>query len=81
MAYIQVMQSTMTKKKPVRFSTERLKLIRESKGLNTDEFGSAIGKTGRSVYNWECGRTSPTMRDLETIANVFDLDLTFFLQA
>lgn len=69
------------KKKHVSFSTERLKLIRESKGMNTDEFGAAIGKTGRSVYNWECGRTSPTMRDLEKIASVFDLDLTFFLQA
>jgi transcriptional regulator with XRE-family HTH domain len=76
------MQSTITmKKKHVSFSTERLKLIRESKGMNTDEFGAAIGKTGRSVYNWECGRTSPTMRDLERIATVFDLDLTFFLKA
>ena len=76
------MKSTITmKKKHVSFSTERLKLIRESKGMNTDEFGAAIGKTGRSVYNWECGRTSPNMRDLEKIASVFDLDLTFFLQA
>lgn len=76
------MQSTITmKKKHVSFSTERLKLIRESKGMNTEQFGAAIGKTGRSVYNWECGRTSPTMRDLEKIASVFDLDLTFFLKA
>ncbi len=69
------------KRKNIRFSTERLKLIRESKGMNTEQFGAAIGKTGRSVYNWECGRTSPTMRDLEKIASVFDLDLTFFLKA
>lgn len=77
------MQSTLIsqKRKAIRFSTERLKLIRESKGMNTEQFGAAIGKTGRSVYNWECGRTSPTMRDLENIANVFDLDLTFFLKA
>jgi len=62
-----------------RFSAERLKLIRDSKGMGFEEFGRAIGRAGRSIRNWEEGKTSPTMRDLETIARVFEVDLGFFI--
>lgn len=62
-----------------RFSAKRLTLVRESKGLDLEQFGRAIRRTGRSIRNWEDEKTSPTMRDLETIARVFGVDLGFFI--
>lgn len=66
-------------KPTARFSADRLKLVRESKGLGLEAFGQAIGRTGRSIRNWEERKTSPTMRDLETIARVFGVNLNFFI--
>lgn len=73
--------SAVAPMKPMRtrFSQARLRLVRESRGLDREAFGRAIGKTGRSIRNWEDGKTSPTMHDLEAIARAFDVDLSFFL--
>lgn len=74
------MQTTLQQKpSTTKFSAERLTLVRESKGLGFEEFGRAIGRAGRSIRNWEEEKTSPTMRDLETIARVFGVELGFFI--
>lgn len=80
MVYLCTM-ATATKEthKKNRFSRERLKLVRQSRGMNHEDFGQAIGRTGRSVRNWEDGKTSPTMQDLEAIADAFQIDLGFFI--
>lgn len=61
------------------FNREQLAWVRRSKGMTQAEFGAAIGRTGRSIINWEQGKTSPTIRDLERICEKFDLDLSSFL--
>lgn len=74
------MQTTLEQKPPTtKFSADRLRLVRQSKGLGYEAFGRAIGRAGRSIRNWEDQKTSPTMRDLETIASVFGVDLGFFI--
>ncbi len=62
-----------------RFNLSQIRTLRELSGLSPDEFGSRIGRTGRSILNWEQDKTSPTLRDLETICREFHVDLSGFL--
>lgn len=64
-----------------RFNRQRLKDLREIKGLSTAQFAVPINVTRRTIENWEKGITSPTMRQLEELCRVYDADLASFLIA
>ncbi len=62
-----------------RFNRTRLRDLRTMKGLTTDDFARPIGVTRQTVANWETGKTSPTMQQLEKLCRVYDVDLASFL--
>ena len=69
----------MTTRKTKRFSPQSINTARQMLGLNYEEFGQPIGKTGRTVRNWEEGVTSPTIRDLESICQHYNFSIEYFL--
>ncbi len=50
---------------------EKIKSIREAKGLSQERFGKKIGLTGKSISAYENGRCSPPLKILETISTVY----------
>lgn len=51
-----------------RFSAKRLAAQRSKLALSAADFGTLIGVSGQTVYNWEGGKTKPMPQQLEAIA-------------
>lgn len=51
-----------------RFSSKGLKSLRARLGLSAAEFGSLIGASGQSVYNWEAAKAVPRASQQATLA-------------
>ena len=51
-----------------------IKKIRSKSGLNTTDFGKRIGKSGRTVENWEQGLRVPKPATVDLIKSVFGGD-------
>ena len=51
---------------------KRIREIREQKNLSQDRFGKKIGKTGKTICDYESGRCVPPLRVLEEISQVYD---------
>lgn len=58
---------------------ERLKLLRENKGLSQREFASEIGEIQQTVASWEKGKGSPSDDKKIRIANFFHTTLDYLL--
>ena len=52
----------------------RLKYFRERAGLTIYEVGEKIGKSGKTVSAWECGRGQPDADMLLTLCTVYGVD-------
>lgn len=52
----------------------RLKKYRESAGLTIYEVGQRIGKSGKTVSAWECGRGQPDADMLLTLCDVYGIE-------
>lgn len=52
--------------------SNKIKTLREKKGLSQDRFGSKIGVSGKSISAYETGRCMPPLKVLETISVVYD---------
>lgn len=39
--------------------TETIRKVRQKHGLSTERLGAMLGVSGRTVWNWETGRTTP----------------------
>jgi transcriptional regulator with XRE-family HTH domain len=61
------------------FNPQRLRDLREMKGLTAEAFAKPLNITARTIANWEKGVTSPTMRELEALCAHYDIDLASFL--
>lgn len=61
-----------------KFDPSRIKLLRAQKKLSPAELGKMIGKSRMSIINWEKGRTSPNMRDIDRMTELFDMSKDFF---
>lgn len=59
-----------------KFSGRKLRELRESAGLTRKSLAERIGKTGTTVYNWECGFTLPGCNDLPQLLGAFGLSLS-----
>lgn len=57
----------------------RLKLIREKKGMKTKELADMINVTPATIANWESGRRAPKTDDLLEIANILDVSLDYLM--
>ncbi len=51
----------------------RLKYFREKAGLTIYEAGEKIGKSGKTVSAWECGRGQPDADMLLTLCSVYGI--------
>ncbi len=52
-----------------------IKIIREWTGLTQKEFGKTIGKSERTIQEYEAGTTNYNIRTLEKIAKTFDISI------
>jgi len=53
------------------FIGNKIKEIRETKGLSQERFGKKIGMTGKSISAYETGKCTPPLKILENISNVY----------
>jgi DNA-binding XRE family transcriptional regulator len=59
--------STSSTTRKVRFVVKGLRSQRNRLGLSATDYGSWVGVSAQSVYNWEQGRTSPRAEQLNVI--------------
>lgn len=50
---------------------ESIRQLRESRSMNQDELGEALGISGKTVSSWEIGRTEPNLGYVEQLAEFF----------
>lgn len=55
----------------------RLREIRESKGLTSTQLGAVLGVEEGTIKSWEMGRTFPKIPMLVNIADYFQIDLNY----
>lgn len=65
----------------VAFNPARLTLARQIRGMNKAELEEASGITTRSIFAYESGATEPTRDNIERLARVLDVPVSFFEQA
>ena len=54
--------------KKIRFSPKSLVTQRNRLGLSAAEFGSLVGVSAQSIYNWEQGKATPRAEQLAKVA-------------
>jgi transcriptional regulator with XRE-family HTH domain len=58
---------------------ERLKELRESRGLTTKELAAVCGVGVRNYQKYESGDTSPTLAGFVTLADFFEVSTDYLL--
>lgn len=58
---------------------ERLKLIREKKGLNQTSFAEVFSVTQRTLSNWETGRNEPSLSVLQKISRDYNINMNWLI--
>ena len=61
-----------------RFIPERIKILRESKGISQDTLGEAVGCSRQAIQQFEAGQKTPRIDTLQKIAEYFDARVGFF---
>ena len=56
----------------------KLKELRKMKGLNVDEVGAKLGKSGKTISAWEVGRGQPDGDELIALCRLFDAHISEF---
>lgn len=57
---------------------ERLRRVREQKALTQGDLAAALGKTQAAISYWEGGRRAPDLDDIVALADVLDVDPSYF---
>jgi transcriptional regulator with XRE-family HTH domain len=64
-----------------RWNPAKLRGLRQAFGLSPEAFAERTGRVSpTTVRRWESGRHVPLIRQLEAIADAFDIDLTVFFE-
>ncbi|WP_314353687.1 helix-turn-helix transcriptional regulator [uncultured Granulicatella sp.] len=58
---------------------ERIKNIRQQKGMTLEEFGKMFGASKSNVRSWEIGKNLPNPERLKTIAKIADISVDTLL--
>ena len=58
---------------------ERIKNIRQQKGMTLEEFGKMFGASKSNVRSWEIGKNLPNPERLKTIAKIADISIDTLL--
>lgn len=59
---------------------EKLKQLRKSRSLKQDDIAHLFGVSRGSVSNWEKGRRKPNIKQLEVLANFYNVSLDYFAE-
>ena len=54
---------------------ENLKLLRRAKGISQAQLASTLNTSLKSVSHWETGYTEPSIAQLVSLADYFDVSL------
>lgn len=57
---------------------KNIKRFRTDCGMNVDEVGAAVGKSGKTVSAWEVGRGQPDADTLIELCKLFRVEITDF---
>ena len=64
-----------------RWNPAKLRALRQAFGLSPEAFAARLGRVSAStVRRWESGQHVPLIRQLEAIADAFDIDLAVFFE-
>jgi len=55
---------------PRRFSATRLEAHRKKLGLSAADYGTLVGISGATIYNWEQGKTRPSPEQVQALGLV-----------
>lgn len=58
---------------------ERLRLLREERGLTQGALGAATHMTQRKISYIECGRFEPSVGDITVLCRYFNVSADYFL--
>lgn len=58
---------------------EKLKELRNEKGLSQKEFAAILQTTDDSVFSWEKGRSQPSIETIRTICAYFNVSADYLL--
>lgn len=58
---------------------EKIKAKRKAMGLSQEDLAAKLGVTRQAVSKWEMDRTQPTMTNLRELAQVFSVDMAYFI--
>jgi transcriptional regulator with XRE-family HTH domain len=70
----------MTGKYDIENIAERITALRKSTKLSQYLFAEKIGLREKAYAHYERGRNTPTLANLITICNVFDVDINYFIE-
>lgn len=57
---------------------KKIKAIRKTRGLSQQQLADLMDVTRSTISNWECGRRSPHLNELESLANKLNVTLEYF---
>jgi transcriptional regulator with XRE-family HTH domain len=55
---------------------ERIRVLREERGLTGEQLASKLERGSQTIYRWEWGKTSPRWDDLQEIAKALDVEVS-----
>ena len=61
----------------VNFSKNKIKELRQEKGLSQRELAKATGIKQANISRWEAGLVVPNINDVWTLANFFDCSIDY----
>lgn len=57
---------------------QKIKVLRKTRGLTQQQLSEILGVQRATISNYEIGRRSPHIKELERIANVLGVSLDYF---
>jgi len=58
---------------------ERLRILRDTKGLTGEEFGKMVGAAKQTVSNWENNKRAPSKETMVKIAELYNTSVDYLL--
>jgi len=60
---------------------KKIKAIRKTRGLSQQQLADLMDVTRSTISNWECGRRSPHLNELEELAKKLNVTLQYFKES
>ena len=61
-----------------KFNPDRIRALREARGLTLEAFAQGIGVQRQHVDGWEHGRAKPRIDSLIAISNTYGVEISYF---